>query len=197
MAVCLLLSVLWCSGCSGESKYPALRDSQDDKLQMRVMNELNSDFPPEIVAAIIKDKRASMVVVDITDLKRPRVAVVNPETMFYTASLPKIAILACAVIEIDAGQLQLDDALLEKMTLMIRRSSNTAATQVLQRVGIERVAEILQSERYRFYDHKYGGGLWVGRGYGGGKAWRRDPTRSTALVTVLQPCRWHVYIICC
>lgn len=100
---------------------------------------------------------------------------INPETMLYAASLPKIAILACAFIEIDAGQLQLDDALLEKMTLMIRRSSNTAATQVLQRVGIERVAEILQSERYRFYDPKYGGGLWVGRGYGGGKSWKRDP----------------------
>jgi beta-lactamase class A len=57
---------------------------------------------------------------------------------------------------------------------MIRNSSNEAATTVFRRVGPERVAEILQAEPWRLYDPDHGGGLWVGRDYGG-EVWRRDP----------------------
>ena len=37
------------------------------------------------------------------------------------------------------------------------------------------MAEILQSEKYRLYDPKHNGGLWIGRDYSGGPVWKRDP----------------------
>jgi beta-lactamase class A len=46
-----------------------------------------------------------------------------------------------------------------ELTRMIRRSSNKAATSVLNQVGIENLADILQSEKYRLYDPKHNGGL--------------------------------------
>ena len=61
------------------------------------------------------------------------------------------------------------------MTNMIRYSSNEDATRVLGWVGADRLLEILQSERYRFYDAGGKGGLWVGKSYGKDAAYRRDP----------------------
>ena len=72
----------------------------------------------------------------------------------------------------------MDDKTQNLLTVTVRKSSNKAATELLNQVGIENLAEILQSERYRLYDPKYGGGLWVGRDYGGGKVWKRDPINN-------------------
>jgi beta-lactamase class A len=58
---------------------------------------------------------------------------------------------------------------------MIRNSSNKDATAALNRVGIENLAEILQSDKYRLYDPEHNGGLWVGRDYSRGPVWKRDP----------------------
>ena len=59
---------------------------------------------------------------------------------------------------------------------MVRKSSNPAATAVLHKVGIERLAEILQDERHgKLYDPEHGGGLWVGKPYDKSPVWRRDP----------------------
>ena len=33
----------------------------------------------------------------------------------------------------------------------------------------------MQSEKYRLYDPKHNGGLWIGRDYSGGPVWKRDP----------------------
>jgi beta-lactamase class A len=50
---------------------------------------------------------------------------------------------------------------------------------LLHKVGFERLAEILQDERYgKLYDPARGGGLWVGKDYGKAAAWRRDPLHS-------------------
>ncbi|MFN9212630.1 MAG: serine hydrolase, partial [Betaproteobacteria bacterium] len=58
---------------------------------------------------------------------------------------------------------------------MIRYSSNTDATRVLNWVGPARLLEILQSDRFDLYDPAVGGGLWVGKGYDSAVAFRRDP----------------------
>lgn len=78
------------------------------------------------------------------------------------------------------------------MTRMIRNSSNRDATAVLERVGFENLAEILQSDRYRLYDPEHGGGLWVGRDYGGGKEWRRDPLHGIShAASAMQVARFY------
>ena len=74
---------------------------------------------------------------------------------------------------------------------MIRKSSNQAATRVLNQVGFANLAAILQSDRYRLYDPKYGGGLWVGRDYGGGQVWKRDPIHHISHgASAMQVARW-------
>jgi beta-lactamase class A len=58
---------------------------------------------------------------------------------------------------------------------MIRNSSNSAATTMLERVGFDYVAQTLQSDRYALYDHDMNGGLWVGKPYAKVGAYKRDP----------------------
>lgn len=117
----------------------------------------------------------SVSLVDITDTARPRLAQVNGDRMVYAASLPKIAILLGAFEKAAAGELELDAAALAELEQMIRRSSNTAASNMLGRVGIDYLAKVLQSDRYRLYDAKRNGGLWVGKPYASSGASRRDP----------------------
>jgi beta-lactamase class A len=64
------------------------------------------------------------------------------------------------------------------MTNMIRYSSNPDATRVLRQVGVDRLAEILQSPRFALYDRAGAGGLWVGKAYGSEPAVRRDPINN-------------------
>jgi beta-lactamase class A len=119
-------------------------------------------------------------------------AYVNPNEMMYAASLPKIAILLGAFEKIANGEMPLDDEILEKLKLMIRNSSNAAATEILHRVGMEYLAELLQSPRYRLYDPGKNGGLWVGKDYAKAPAWKRDPLHNLSHgATALQVARFY------
>jgi beta-lactamase class A len=137
-------------------------------------------------------KQLSVVIVDITDTASPRMAYVNPNEMMYAASLPKIAILLGAFEKIADGEIVLNDETLEKLKLMIRHSSNEAATEILHRVGKEYLAELLQSPRYRLYDPQRNGGLWVGKDYSKAPVWQRDPLHNLSHgATALQVARFY------
>jgi beta-lactamase class A len=119
-------------------------------------------------------------------------AYVNPNEMMYAASLPKIAILLGAFEKIAKGEMTLDDETLGKLKLMIRNSSNTAASDILGRVGMDYLADLLQSPRYRLYDPEKNGGIWVGKEYGKAPAWRRDPLHNLSHgATALQVARFY------
>jgi len=123
-------------------------------------------------------KKLAITLIDITDVDQPRVASVNGNTMMYAASLPKIAILLGAFERIEQGDITLDDEFRDLLTQMIRFSSNKAATEVFNRVGKQYLANLLQSPRYHLYDKTNNGGLWVGKEYGKGGAWKRDPLHN-------------------
>jgi beta-lactamase class A len=125
-----------------------------------------------------RNGRLAVAVADITDSTAPRVATVNGDRMMYAASLPKIAILLGAMDKIQREQIVPDDALSSDIEQMIRYSSNSAATRVLQWVGREPLIELLQSQRLKLYDPAHNGGLWVGKDYGGNPAYRRDPLHN-------------------
>jgi len=188
----LLLALLFVSmlPASAENKggYPLLWDSHDAVLQQqleRVMGTLGYD-------RAIKDKRLAVVLVDITRLDKPRVAAVNGNTMIYAASVPKIAILLGAFVEIREGNMTLDDDTRQSLTNMIRYSSNEEATRMLNRVGKERLLEILQSEEFDLYDPEVGGGLWVGKEYGKSPAYQRDPLYNFSHgATAMQVARFY------
>jgi len=184
-AICLISPVM------ADSSYPALRDSVDPGLQKAFEKALTTHFGAGFWK-LAKARKVSIVIAEVTDQHHPKVAAVNGDLMMYAASLPKIAILLGAFVEIERGNLKLNDALRKELTRMIRNSSNQAATAVLKKVGIANLAKILQSERYRLYDPKYGGGLWVGRDYGGGPVWKRDPLNGISHgASAMQAARWY------
>ena len=119
--------------------------------------------------------RLALGLVDITDLERPRLGMLNPDQMVYAASLPEIAILLGAFVAIEAGDLVPDTKLRSAMTRMIRVSNNADATFVLSKVGRQNLIDILTSDRLRLYHADFNGGHWVGKDYAKRAAYARDP----------------------
>lgn len=169
--------------------YPApLWAFKDAALQKRVERAI-SDLG---LSKYARRKRLSLALVDITDVDRPRVADINGDVMMYAASLPKIAILLTAFEQIAQGKLKLDPRLELMMESMIRRSSNSASTEIMHRVGKPNIAKVLEDPRYRLYDPKHNGGLWVGKDYGKEGLWRRDPLHNISHgATAMQTARFY------
>lgn len=78
------------------------------------------------------------------------------------------------------------------MTDMIRKSSNEAATRMIDCIGLQRVQSVILDPRYRFYDREKGGGIWVGARYGGGGERICEPVKGLShAATVTQVCRFY------
>ncbi len=152
-------------------KWPRLEMSEDHHLQ----DGLNAKLENLGLASNAQRGRLAVTLVDVTVPDRPRVASVNAHQMMYAASLPKIAILLGAFQKAHDGEMEMDAETETLLTQMIRRSSNSAATTMLERVGYSYVAEILRSDRYELYDEDMNGGLWVGKPYAKKAVWQRDP----------------------
>ncbi|MFA5940752.1 MAG: serine hydrolase [Sinimarinibacterium sp.] len=148
-----------------------LEGARDVRLQAALTSAVNRLGLSHAVAR----GQLSVALVDLADPAAPRFAGLNDGDMVYGASLPKIAILFGAFARIEDGTLELTPELRRDLEDMIRRSSNVAASRVLAQVGPEYLANLLSSERYALYDRAHGGGLWVGKPYGPGEAYRRDP----------------------
>ena len=175
-SLALLVALLAATIARAASPYPDLRDSFDAEFQQALDAHIDGRPRGADFWVAMRKKQGTVVVADVTDLRRPRVAGYNPELMLYAASVPKVAIVFGALVEAHAGRLTLDDETREQLVSMVRRSSNPAATAVLHKIGIERLAEILQDERHgKLYDPEHGGGLWVGKAYDKSPVWRRDP----------------------
>jgi beta-lactamase class A len=107
-----------------------------------------------------------------------RLAMLNGHQMIYAASLPKIAILFAAMVEVQEGDLVLDEAAEEDLNNMIRVSCNPCATRSMERVGRDKLLQILQRPEFEFYNEDRFGGLWVGKDYGKKPAHKRDPIKG-------------------
>ena len=172
----------------GADDYPSLWESYDHGLQQQledVLENLGLD-------KAVRNKKLAVTLVDITDLEEPLVASVNGDTMIYAASLPKIAILMGAFVEIEQGNMTLDTDTRDSLTRMIRKSSNADATRMLNRVGKNRLLEILQDDEYDLYDERVNGGLWVGKEYGKSGAYKRDPLSNLSHgATAMQAAKFY------
>jgi beta-lactamase class A len=176
VSLALLAAAVACPGAAyaQSSAIPELRKSTDADLQ-RGLERVVADLG---LSGAVESRRLALALVDVTRPSAPRLAMLNGDELMYAASLPKIAILFGALVEAERGHLPINDRTVGAMTNMIRYSSNEDATRVLGWVGGERLLEILQSDRYRFYDPEDGGGLWVGKAYGKEAAYHRDPIRN-------------------
>ncbi|ATX82303.1 beta-lactamase class A [Mariprofundus ferrinatatus] len=191
------LLMIFCSGLmllmpgiafSSDTSAPSIRQQHDPALQQR----LNRCIKQLKLTSAVQQKRLSVALVDVTDPSDPSMAQINGDEMMYAASLPKIAILLAAFERIAEGKLQLNDNTRETMTSMIRHSSNSAATAMIRKVGGNYINTVLSSPKYRLYDPRHNGGLWVGKEYAKGSAFHRDPLHQLSHgATAIQVARFY------
>ncbi len=186
--VALFVLTVMANGAIAGDGYPRLAESVDPQLQKGLTQTINKLG----MAKAVRNGTLSVALVDITDLNQPRLASVNGNQMMYAASLPKIAILLGAFERIERGDIKLDTKTHRQLVKMIRNSSNTAATTMLNKVGKQYLADLLESPRYRLYDRERNGGLWVGKEYARSGAWKRDPLHNISHgATTFQVARFY------
>lgn len=141
---------------------------------------------------LIDKKKMSVGVVDLSNPKEAKFARINGDYMMYAASLPKIAVLLASVDAIENGELKETDEIKKDMRIMISKSNNQATTRMIDRVGYEKIESVLTDPKYEFYDEDKGGGLWVGKRYGGGGDTNREPLKNLShAASVTQVCRFY------
>jgi beta-lactamase class A len=175
-------------GADRDDSYPRLWDATDLRLQTLLERGLTKLG----LSRAVHDKSLAVTLVDMSRRHHPRVAQVNGDEMMYAASLPKIGILLAALVEVERGALRLTPRLERSLHDMIRVSSNVEATRVMNLVGKYHVNEILSSKRFRLYDPRVNGGLWVGKEYGPRPAFQRDPLHNISHgATAMQVARFY------
>jgi beta-lactamase class A len=141
---------------------------------------------------LIDSKKMAVGLVDLRDPENARFARINGNHMMYAASLPKIAILLAAMDAIEKGELKETQEVKKDMRLMISKSDNQASTRMIDRVGYDKIEAVMTDPIYEFYDEETGGGLWVGKRYGGGGDTNREPLKNLShAATVTQVCRYY------
>lgn len=171
-----------------EPVLPALRSLQSDELESQLMAALQKN--PQW-RKLLNSKRLSVGIVDMSDQDTVAYAAANGRHMMYAASLPKIAVLAAAHDAIERNVLQETSAIKQDMRLMIAKSNNAATTRMIDRVGMENIAETMTDPAWKLYDPAYGGGLWVGKRYAAGGKRNPDPMKGLShAATAEQVCRY-------
>ena len=154
---CLLLILL----PHAQAAEQPLSNLVDLGLQAQLTEKLNAN---KRWRSLIRKKRMSVCLLDMQG-EQPQLASVNGDKMMYAASLPKIAILLAAYVSFEDGSLTETAEIKKDLADMIRVSSNSAATRMIDRVGFKKIQTVLQDPQYRFYSEESGGGLWVGKRY--------------------------------
>ncbi|WP_405350782.1 serine hydrolase [Nonlabens sp. Asnod3-H03] len=134
---------------------------QDATLQLSLQEQLYSNKRWQ---SLINNKRLSVSLVDLSN-DGVRYASVNGDNMMYAASMPKIAVLYTAMDAIEKGDLEYTDEVKTDMWLMISKSNNAASTRMIDRVGFQRIEDVMCNPANPFYDQYSNGGLWVGKRY--------------------------------
>lgn len=166
-----------------------LEDTYDENLEIDLLSQLNANAT---YRQLIRNKKLSLGLVDMRDFDRPKFASVNGNHMMYAASLPKIAVLLAAMDAIEKGELRKTPEVVTDMNLMIRKSNNAASTRMIDRVGYQKIAAVMQDPRYDLYDRKDGGGLWVGKRYAAKGARNPDPLKGLShAATVDKVCSFY------
>lgn len=166
-----------------------LENLQDEKLQSELESILKSNSK---WSSLSKNKALSIGIVDMKDPLHCRFAAVNPNNMVYAASLPKIAILLAAQEAIQNGTLKETPEVKQDMRIMIAKSSNSAASRMIDRVGIKALNAVLQDPKYKLYDQEHGGGLWVGKSYGSAAGRIGDPLKNLShAASAFQVCKYY------
>jgi beta-lactamase class A len=169
-------------------KVPALRKLRDKGLEARLRAEITKN---PTWASLIRSKRMSIGIVDMSTGLDAKYAALNGQHMMYAASLPKIAVLAAAHDAIENGTLAETAEIRNDMRLMIAKSNNAATTRMIDRIGFAQIEATMTSPDLKLYDPENGGGLWVGKRYASGGKRIPDPIKGIShAATAEQVCRY-------
>lgn len=102
--------------------------------------------------------------VGVFDARTLRLAMLRPDSEFYGASVPKIAILLAFFQLRPDETAALNPTTQRELGLMIKASSNELAAKFSRLLGLKQIRQVLES--YHLYDAQHGGGIWVGKHYG-------------------------------
>lgn len=172
-----------------DSMIKPLRDLVDSSLQLSLEKIISRN---KKWAALAADKKLCVGLVDMRDIEHVKFARVNGSHMMYAASLPKIAVLLAAMDAIDKGELTETDEVDTDMRIMISKSDNNAATRMINRVGFDKIADVMEDPEYDFYDESQGGGLWVGKRYAQAGDRHGDPMKNLShAASATQVCRYY------
>ncbi|MHC4235522.1 MAG: N-acetylmuramoyl-L-alanine amidase-like domain-containing protein, partial [Planctomycetota bacterium] len=170
----------------------SFRLEHDTPVDLRLQNALEQIDRTLGERLGIPQSDRALGVLDLTDL---RLAVVGPDEMFYAASVPKVCILLAYFATNPETAISLSPEVERELGRMIKISDNALAAKYGQLVGMEKVQELLQSRRYRFYDEKRGGGLWYGKHYTKASPRIGDPLRDHSHgATVRQGLRFYLML---
>ena len=172
-----------------DSKIKPLTELSNFSMQKSLDKELNANTTWK---KLISQKKMAVGVVDLSNPNDVKYANVNGDYMMYAASLPKIAILLSAMDAIEKGELKETSEVKTDMRLMIAKSDNQAATRMINRVGYNKIESVMTDPKYMLYDEEHGGGLWVGKRYGGGGDTNREPLKHLShAASVNKVCRYY------
>ena len=170
-----------------------IEDLRDIQLQTILEKEINNN---KNWKSLVSNKTMAIGIVDLTDLNHIKYAGINDSNMMYAASLPKIAVLLAAEDALEKGELKDSKEIQKDMKLMISKSNNAATTRMIDRVGYEKIEEVLRDPNNELYDEATGGGLWVGKRYGGGGDTNREPLKNLShAATTKQVCSFYYQLV--
>ena len=137
--------------------------------------------------------RPEQAAAGVLDFKRSRSAMVRGGELYYAASVPKIGILL-AYFHLNPGAAaDLPSEIRRDLGLMIKASSNEAASRFSRSLGLTNIQQVLSS--HGFYDVCQGGGLWMGKHYGEDGARVVDPVGGHShAATVRQLVRFYALL---
>jgi beta-lactamase class A len=169
----------------------------DDLRSIDLQNILEKEISKnKIWKSLVENKTMSIGIVDLSDINDIKYAGINDNNMMYAASLPKIAVLLAAMDALDKGELKDSQEIQDDMKLMISVSNNAATTRMIDRVGYAKIEEVLRSPDNELYNEETGGGLWVGKRYGGGGDTNREPLKQLShAATSKQVCSFYYQLV--
>ncbi len=110
--------------------------------------------------------------VGLVDLNSARAAMIRPDDLYYAASVSKLAILLAYFQLNPDATADLPPETRHDLGLMIKASSNEAASRFSRKLGLANIQQVLSD--FGFYDSSRGG-IWMGKHYGEQSARLLDP----------------------
>jgi beta-lactamase class A len=187
MAMMVVLSLACSSTAPRFDSYALGWDTPVDAALQRRLEALDAELRAKY------GMTAEQTAAGVLDLRRMRLAMVNPDRIEYAASVPKLGILLAYFATHPEAATRLDPEVRRELALMAKQSSNEMAAKHSRAIGLREIQAVLGA--YGFYDAARGGGIWIGKHYGPNSERIGDPVADHShAATVRQLLRFYLLL---